>query len=546
MGKLYSSIKEKALHWGDKYRVGEKVSLKWLLPVLVFSILPLSNVYPKSKIVLSSQEKELAELINQDRVNKGLEPLALDWIVIDVSREHSNEMVVSNYLAPISPTKGDPEGWLAGKRSLQRAAAIIAKGKSVKELYKQISHYRSYLKEISDINHDLLGVGIVKDPSGYLIATVCFVTHMPRLKKLGPTIFVNLRGDTIPSGRIDVKFKREYLILPREMNEIPPDSPLLSKKMREICKGLGVWKIEKIFKNSSPEDTIVISFEGAVRKSPDLSRYFIIHFSDTVDITKVVKLFESLPEVLDAHPSPPLPKKFGAFHSTDQQLLSFLWFATPNDLFFSGQWGLREIRAPDAWDLSKGGNVDAGVIIGIPEDGGVDLNHEDLKAHIVSPSEGWGPGYDLHHTHVAGIAAAVTDNDTIGIAGMAWHGLILSRKYYSAEGVLEEIRTCANLGAKVINMSWGWEDNYPGLYDACKYAWDKGVVLVAAAGNQNQMETFPGNMYPAKYDIVLSVGATDSNDTRLGWSNYGGWLDVMAPGMNIYTTDVLDKYIGYF
>ncbi|MDI6751850.1 MAG: S8 family serine peptidase [bacterium] len=220
---------------------------------------------------------------------------------------------------------------------------------------------------------------------------------------------------------------------------------------------------------------------------------------------------------------------------------------TPNDTYFGNQWGLPKIQAPSAWDIEKGTET---VIIAIT-DTGIDYNHEDLKDKVIGsssfviaepdPMDGHG-----HGTHVAGIAAASTNNGT-GTAGVAWNCKILAIKVLNKKGEGDDagcangIRYAADNGTRVINMSWGGKTP-PALTlkGACNYAYGKGCLLVAAAGNDGSTNMF----YPAGYENVFSVAATNSNDKKAWFSNYGTWVDVFAPGQNIYSTTRNNSY-GY-
>ncbi|MCL4458475.1 MAG: S8 family serine peptidase [Chloroflexi bacterium] len=214
---------------------------------------------------------------------------------------------------------------------------------------------------------------------------------------------------------------------------------------------------------------------------------------------------------------------------------------TPNDpLFASYQWNLRKIGAEAAWDINQGSSDITVAIL----DSGIDLGHPDLQAKIV-------PGYDFvnddsnpsddngHGTHVAGIVAASTNNG-VGIAGLSWGAKIMPIKVIDANGEgstsnLEKgIIWAADHGAKIINMSLGGETSSPpsSLQEAINYAYQKGCLLVAAAGNNGSSTLF----YPASLEHVISVAATDQNDARAYFSQYNAYVDVAAPGVGIAST----------
>ena len=210
---------------------------------------------------------------------------------------------------------------------------------------------------------------------------------------------------------------------------------------------------------------------------------------------------------------------------------------TPNDPYFSNQWGMTKIQAPDAWGITQGSST---VMIAIV-DTGVYQNHEDLSGKIVANKNLTTSGTvdDLygHGTHVAGIAAAATNNG-IGVAGVGYNCSIMNVKVLDDTGsgyyswIAGGITWAADNGAKVISMSLGGSSSSSTLENAINYAWSKGVVIVAAAGNNGTS----GAVYPAYYTNVIAVAATDSNDVKASWSSYGSWVDVAAPGVSIFST----------
>ena len=142
-----------------------------------------------------------------------------------------------------------------------------------------------------------------------------------------------------------------------------------------------------------------------------------------------------------------------------------------------------------------------------------------------------------HGTHCSGIIAAIGNNG-IGIAGVSWNCKIMAVKALDSRGsgsvddLANAVYYAVDNGADVISMSWGGYFSSQILKEALEYADDHDVVLVAAAGNDNTWE----KMYPAAYDMVIAVAATDHNDIKAEFSNYGYWVDVAAPGVDIYST----------
>jgi len=178
----------------------------------------------------------------------------------------------------------------------------------------------------------------------------------------------------------------------------------------------------------------------------------------------------------------------------------------------------------------------------------VDLTHPDLSDHLI-------PGYNIvddntqpqddvgHGTHVAGVISAIVNNNR-GVAGMTWMNPVLPVKVLDSSGagstyaVARGVIWATDHGAKVINMSLGNYADANFLHDAVKYAFDHDVVLIAASGNDNTDK--PG--YPAAYPEVLAVAATDSDKNKAPFSNYGDYIDVAAPGVNIASTFPDNQY----
>lgn len=213
-----------------------------------------------------------------------------------------------------------------------------------------------------------------------------------------------------------------------------------------------------------------------------------------------------------------------------------------NDTDVGQQWALETVDAANAWGLSQG----EGTLIAVL-DTGVDLDHPDLVDKVrVDIDKDFANGDDDadddhgHGTHVAGIAAATTDNAE-GIAGLGWEAEILPLKVMDIEGegsianLANAIEYAADQGADVINMSLGGGPfNCPlAVQTAVNYAYDKGVVLLAASGNQGQVEP---PVFPANCEHVLGVAATGEGDNLASYSISGAHVSVAAPGTRIYST----------
>ncbi len=222
----------------------------------------------------------------------------------------------------------------------------------------------------------------------------------------------------------------------------------------------------------------------------------------------------------------------------------------PNDANFPNQYGLNnkgqsikghkgkanaDIHIEEAWDVTKGSGMNIVIL-----DTGIDLNHPEFSDKVVlqkifitnSIDDGYG-----HGTHTAGILAANTNNNQ-GIAGACPDCKLIVGKVLddTASGpysvISQGITWAADNNAKVISMSLGGYDDDSTLRDAVNYAWGKGSVLIAAAGNDSTATKF----YPAADSNVISVAATDNNDVKASFSNYGDWVMIAAPGKDIFST----------
>ena len=263
----------------------------------------------------------------------------------------------------------------------------------------------------------------------------------------------------------------------------------------------------------------------------------------------------------------------------------------PNDTYLNKQWALTTTKVFESWDITKGSKD---VLIAII-DTGIDYFHQDLKDNLyVNSIEdlnkngvldqedlngidddnngftddviGWDftdrvgfpfstAGGDFtewdnnpmdeygHGTWVAGVIGAVSNNNE-GITGLVPNTKLLNVRAFDPTGNGEEddaaaaILYAVQMGAKVINMSFGDSNFSLVLRDVIRYAYDNGVILVASAGNSSS--TAPH--YPSSYPEVISCGATDNNDYLASFSNTGSTIDLVAPGVNLYTTDRNNGY----
>jgi len=221
----------------------------------------------------------------------------------------------------------------------------------------------------------------------------------------------------------------------------------------------------------------------------------------------------------------------------------------PNDPNWNLLWNMPKIKADKAWDTYRGYKT---VIIAII-DTGVDYTHSDLAVNYMPGGYDWvNDDFDpmddnSHGTHCAGIAAAVMDN-SIGVVGVAQSKIWAEKVLNSAgsgswDDIANAIIHATDKQVNIISMSLGGYSYSSLLESACTYAYNKNVLLVAAAGNDNtNLNTNP--FYPACFNTVIAVGATTSTDAKSSYSNYGDQVELSAPGDNIYST-VLSNSYGY-
>ena len=261
------------------------------------------------------------------------------------------------------------------------------------------------------------------------------------------------------------------------------------------------------------------------------------------DVLNAASQVENMPGIEYAHPNWRIQLAFN-----------------PNDPRYNDgtQYGPQIVDAPGAWDITMGNNS---VVVAVA-DTGLNFNHEDLQGLMwVNTDEIPGNGIDDdgngyiddvngwdtlngdntildnngHGSHVAGILAARTNNGT-GMAGMAQVTIMPIKVFSSSgggtwEGLTESVYYAVDNGAQNYNISGGGGGGTGALSAAVVYAHDNNMPIVAAAGNFNSSSNF----YPAAYPTVLAISGTDRFDNRYGSSNWGNWLDVAAPGVDVYS-----------
>ncbi len=291
----------------------------------------------------------------------------------------------------------------------------------------------------------------------------------------------------------------------------------------------------------SIETTINAYRTKKIKRIPTLDIYLLGVPQDS-SVEEMVYAMSLNPDV--AHVSPDYKTYIAAVPQPSDNFFSWQYYLynRGQEIGFPGPQGTdrADIRALEAWEETKG---DEQVIIAVI-DTGIDFDHPDLEGKIVPG------GYDFanddndaaddngHGTFVSGLAAAKSNNGE-GIAGVSWNSKILPIKAVESDGtgyvswLTEAVIYAADNDADVISMSLGFslgpKEEAQELEEALQYAYSKGIVIVASAGNEGS-----GVLYPAAYDdYCIAVAATDYYDERPSWSNFGPEVDVAAPGVKL-------------
>ncbi|HLD89107.1 MAG TPA: S8 family peptidase [Candidatus Nanoarchaeia archaeon] len=198
-------------------------------------------------------------------------------------------------------------------------------------------------------------------------------------------------------------------------------------------------------------------------------------------------------------------------------------------------WGIDRVDGELSWSTATGAGVKVAVI-----DTGIDIAHPDLKNNVkggvnfVATARNYKDD-NGHGTHVAGIISS--ENNGIGVVGVSPKASLYAVKvldrtgsgYYSS--IIAGLQWAVDNGMQVASMSLGGSADSQALHDAVDNAYSKGVLLVAASGNEAGKVS-----YPAAYSSVIAVSATDSNNNLASFSNYGNEISLSAPGVSIYST----------
>lgn len=269
-------------------------------------------------------------------------------------------------------------------------------------------------------------------------------------------------------------------------------------------------------------DTLRVREDGAIIKLPQVSRIFRVRFSNSAYVDSALAVLPKIPAVLYAE------------KHMDAELGSDPTYTNQWHLNNTGQAGgtpAADIKAEQAWQIFTGSSsVKIGVF-----DGGVELSHDEFIGKVTGdpPDASGADPYWSHGTHVAGIAAAKANNNKGG-RGVDWNAQVDSRRIFNGFGnylgdqtVYNNIISATNNGVHVHNHSWGGTTYSTTVRLAFAYAYKMNRVSVAIMHNDG------GNVirYPAAFGQgIVAVGATQNNDVRAWYSNWGNHIDVVAPG----------------
>jgi len=398
-----------------------------------------------------------------------------------------------------------------------------------------------------------------------------------------------------PNARAHAAFRPDQVIVKLAEDRAHSLDVADDSELSGLLRSHGAIRARRVFANTqkagSPLEAAAQSAERAKQRFPqraarvtraeavpDLENTFVVDLAGSVNILQLVAELATLPGVVYAEPNylfytmdialPPLPFiPDDRYLSEDGVHFSTGAWAQP----YPDLWGIERIRALEAWnefDLDGSGDFDATetrpgerVVVAVI-DTGLDVDHPDIAGNVWRNAgeipdnqvddDGNGPvddsmGWDFvngdatvedrvgHGTHVAGTIAA-RGNNQIGVIGVAPWATIMPLKALdddgvgSAIGLANAVRYAADMGADIISASWGGFADSETLADAFRYAQDLGVLSVAAAGN---LGVDVAGISPANLDDVVAVAATDPDDVKASFSDFGSKIDVAAPGVEI-------------
>lgn len=346
--------------------------------------------------------------------------------------------------------------------------------------------------------------------------------------------FLNMISQTAVNGCVDgkiyLKYKEQAVIKYSNPADI---NPAALPGMKSLIAKYGINFAEKPYYQATD--------------SKDLMRIYKVGFTNIMQVEDLIRDLQLNPLVEYAEKVPEMKL-----------------FYTPNDPSYGIQWHLAKINAANAWNVYNGTSTITVAVV----DNAVMRTHPDLAANMwVNTGEIAGNfidddgngyvddvnGYDVgdndnvvippnttwdHGTHCSGIVGARTDN-TVGIAAIGFNVKIIPVKATANSAGATSVSNgyggivyASRCNAKVISCSWGGTVSAASDQAVINYAWGRGAVVICAAANDGNQVLH----YPAAYNNVYSVASSGSGDLKSGFSCYGTWVDITAPGENIYST----------
>lgn len=345
-------------------------------------------------------------------------------------------------------------------------------------------------------------------------------SHLKRtaLLFLGALLFgaiKNLHAQNDAAREIIVMFKPEVVALPDSLAEGRLDETQINAPaLRQALQNARVERLAKMIPGFRAEDRFIILPTGESIELTDWSKVYVLRLPSAQAREALLRALPQFSEIVYAEPQGVIQTEL-----------------IPNDPFFNQQWHLQnngqgggapgaDIKAAQAWDITTGSSSIKIAII----DEGMQTNHPDFTGRVTGDAG----DNSLHGTVVAGVAAA-QGNNGIGIAGVAWNVGIINEDY--GLGTITEganaVTSAINRGAHILNNSISTQQYSTTFRNAYADAYKANRVAVAAMGNTSAEIM----LYPAAFGQgIIAVGATTNQDVRAGYSGFGNWIDVTAPG----------------
>jgi subtilisin family serine protease len=341
-------------------------------------------------------------------------------------------------------------------------------------------------------------------------------------------MFFTLFAQNNTNNKILVYFKNGIKKIDSVNEQLSTKVVIVNKNIKLSLQKLGLddSMIEIANPQFNEADTLTILPDGTKLVQLNMTKLYSINVPKGKSKQSLINELNKLPDVLYAE--------------SDIMIKPLI---ETDDARYDEQWALNTINAEDAWNIYEGNPNSIIAII----DGGVDVNHIDLVSKISGGDIGY--GWNGHGIHVAGIAAAISNNGE-GIAGVDRNALIHSKRIdnISSVDIYNAIVNAVNYNSNVnvLNHSWGNDDANIGAYSttlaqAFAYAYKANRTSVVAMGN-HQITNPNVTDYPAGFNNVIAVGSTNITDIICNFSAVGNHIDVCAPGENILSTDLYGSY----